>query len=253
MSNDNNTTSISTSTTSSKHSVETTIDLETLNSETDGEYVIHNINKSIHPVHVMFRKLVSRYAQDLSYDPSTAALNLMKELKIEFPRTIVVKRIKIDGVYRFQKYHRMDAISKISHVISTKRFNNRKRAHTGNLNVTEGNGSNGGSGTNGLQKRPRVGQHQEEEDSSANPLPREEDQQQQLLSSSHDNRCNDHQHQPSSSLVQDHSSCPAIPESLHINRPALFQQFEQTSTNSTVDKPSESNTLDALVTNLNDD
>ena len=104
-----------------------TIDLETLNAETDGEYVIHNINKSIHPVHVMFRKLVTQYAQDLSCDASTAALNLMKELKKEFPRTILVKRIKVDGSYRFKKYHRMDAISKITHVISTKRFNNRKR------------------------------------------------------------------------------------------------------------------------------
>lgn len=150
-------------------SSDNTMDLETLNAETDGEYVIHNINKSIHPVHVMFRKLVTQYAQDLSCDTSTAALNLMKELKKEFPRTILVKRMKVDGSYRFKKYHRMDAISKITHVISTKRFNNRKRkqgttASTAN-SVEAIQNSNEETNTFQLQKKIR------EEDSS---LPQEQ-------------------------------------------------------------------------------
>ena len=109
-----------------------TISLDDLNEETDGEYVVHNVNKSIHPVHVLFRKLVNSYAENLAYDASTAAISLMKELKVEFPKVIIVKRIKIDGVYRFQKYYKMDAISKISHVVNTKRFNNRKRARKSN-------------------------------------------------------------------------------------------------------------------------
>ena len=119
-----------------------TIDLETLTNETDGEYIVHNINKSIHPVHVMFRRLVDSYALDLSIDPSTAAMTVLKEVKKEFPKAIVVKRIKVQqesppsdegkksgggAEYRFLKYHRMDALSKVSHIISTKRFNNRKR------------------------------------------------------------------------------------------------------------------------------
>lgn len=147
-----------------------TIDLETLNAETDGEYVIHNINKSIHPVHVMFRKLVTQYAQDLSCDASTAALNLMKELKKEFPRTILVKRMKVDGLYRFKKYHRMDAISKITHVIGTKRFNNRKRRHvtatTSANSVEVVQNPNKATNTFQLQKKKR------ESDSS---VPREQD------------------------------------------------------------------------------
>ena len=104
-----------------------TIDFDTLNNETDGEYVIHNINKSIHPVHVVFRKLVNQYSDNLSIDPSSAALSLMKDLQEQFPNVILVKRVKINDEYRYKKYHRMESISKITHVISTKRFNNRKR------------------------------------------------------------------------------------------------------------------------------
>ncbi len=147
-----------------------TIDLQTLTNETDGEYIIHNINKSIHPVHVMFRRLVDSYALDLSIDASTAAINLLKEVKEEFPKTILVKRIivqqqqqaeeedagrnatsKTDDTksagrkeYRFLKYQRMDALAKISHVISTKRFNNRKRRK----NTTMNNGTHTSVTTN---------------------------------------------------------------------------------------------------------
>lgn len=88
-------------------SEEETIDLETLNAETDGEYVVHNINKSIHPVHAMFRKLVNQYSDDLNFDASTAALSLMKDMKDEFPKMILVKRVKVDGIYRFKVIPRL--------------------------------------------------------------------------------------------------------------------------------------------------
>lgn len=138
--------------------INTTIDLETLNNETDGEYVIHNINKSIHPVHVTFRRLVNQYADDLSIDASQAAIELMKILQNDFPKVILVKRIKMDGEpsgYRYKKYARMDAISKVSHVISTKRFNNRKRGGGGGGGDGDGGGTPGKKVAGGGTTSPR--------------------------------------------------------------------------------------------------
>lgn len=141
--------------------INTTIDLETLNNETDGEYVIHNINKSIHPVHVTFRRLVNQYADNLSIDASQAAIELMKILQKDFPKVILVKRIKMEGEpsgYRYKKYARMDAISKVSHVISTKRFNNRKRGGGGDGDVGSGGGTPGGKkvATSPRKKKAKV-------------------------------------------------------------------------------------------------